>query len=618
MIIIGRLLLILVCILPISLFGKDDIDIVMSLSRDAINIDESVYLKITISGSQRRLPSPQLPNLSIFDVYPRGTSANLLDVNGKVEVSLKTYNYLLQPKQEGTFVIKPAVVVVHNRRRYESNEVTLKVIGSGGAVSEKSLESQATTKEGKARDLFLTAEVDKKSAYVSEQITLSVKFFQAVKLYSQPDYTPPQTTDFWADILEPQKTYEQIVNDRRYKVIEINTALFPTRSGELTIGQAMVSVVVASKERVRRNDPFSSMLRDFFRGRDPIFNDFFRPRENVRVRVRSNPIKVQVLPLPEENKPRDFSGTVGSFRILSTPDKTTVEANQPVTVTYKISGTGNIKTIAEPAIRELKDFRVYRASSSEKISKLNGIIGGAKIFEEVYIPKRAGKLTIPPVKLDFFDPGLKKYIALSTKPVLLNVKPVAEGEFADIPFRPITGRIVDPNAKDIRFIKTEVGDLVLKKPLIIFRPLYLIMNALPMLMLIIVWISQKRKEKFAADVGYARSRTARRMAKKRLSAARKLVGSQQPAQFYSEIRAAILSYVADKLNISPYGLTSEKLLDLIRNAGAKEELISAASELLRRADFAQYSSVEVSQQQIMDSLNMAEKILIGLEEINLA
>jgi hypothetical protein len=287
-------------------------------------------------------------------------------------------------------------------------------------------------------------------------------------------------------------------------------------------------------------------------------------------------------------------------------------------VTYKITGTGNIATVAEPAIGDLKDFRIYRASSREDESEVGGIIGGTKIFEEAYIPKRAGKLTIPPVEFSFFDPKSASYKVQTTRAVILNVSPAEEGEYADMPFRPVAGRVVDPNAKDIRFIKTSPGEIGLKKPLVIFRPVYLALNIIPVLVLAAVWVSSRRREKLASDLGYARSRRARKLARKRLAAASKLARSQQAAEFYAEIRLAIFSYIADKLNISPHGLTGDSLLDILKEAGSDEELELWIADLFRKADFAQYSAVEVSLEEVMESLKLAEKILVRLEEISIA
>ncbi len=586
---------------PPATYGQADISIQISLNRESISLGEQAVLTATITGTVKNLPKPDLPNLSAFNVYSQGTSTNISIVNGKMTSSY-SYQYILQPIKPGTFPIKP-VTLVYNNQRFVSNELTLTVVGSSGVSTPKSLQQQATTTGGDNRDIFLTAEVDKKTAYVNEQMKLTVKFFTAVQLYSQPEYNAPQTTDFWANALEGQKSYYQIINSRRYNVIEISTALFPTRPGELQIGSAMVTAMVAVKRQPRANDPFA------------MFDDMFTQGEQRS--ARSNPLKVKILPLPLEGKPVTYSGTVGNYEIESSPDKLTLDVNQPVTVQYKISGTGNIKTVAEPDISETMDFRIYRASSNEKISSINGVVGGTKIFEETYIPKRAGKLEIPPVKLDFFDPRVKRYKSIASKPITIDVKPIASGG-TEAPLGAVPGLVVEQNAKDIRYIKTEPGNLELPRPLVLLTPLYVIANGLPVVLLAIIFINKKRREKLATDIGYARSRTAKKLARKHLSAARKLAHVNQTAAFYAELRQAIFSFVANKMNISPHGLTGDGLLDILKESGVETNTLENTRELFKRADFAQYAPGTIGQEKIDESLRLAEELLVKLEEIRFA
>ncbi len=597
----NSILILLILCWPLSALAQDEISIEMHVSPDTISLDGQAFLAIVIKSSRQNMPAPELPNLTMFDVNSQGSSTNISIVNGAMEAS-QAYNYLLTPKMQGTFVIKPASIV-YNRTRYQSQEATITVLKSGVGTP-RTLEEAATEQaSGANRDIFLTAELDKKSVYVGQQVTLTVKFYHSVKLLSQPDYTPPQTTDFWSDNLDPQKSYPQTVNGRRYNVIELTTALFPTRSGELNVGTATVSVMVPADNTRKRNDPFS------------LFDSFFDRGVTKTARTRS--LTLNVLPLPTEGKPENFSGTVGDFSISSSIDKTTTEVNQPVTVTYKISGTGNIKTVAEPQIEETADFRVYQAASDEKSSKIQGKVGGTKIFEEAFIPKRAGKITIPGVSLDFFDPAAKKYKIINTKPITIEVKAAALGDYASVPVPQVTGRIIEPGAKDIRYIKTDPGQLERSRPLILFTPLYLILNGLPVVVLVLAWVSRLRQDKLSSDVGYARSRAARKMAAKRLARARKLSAGDKAAEFFGEIRQALFSYIADKKNLSPHGLTGDMILETMAASGLDTETLELAQGLLRKADFAQYSSARVPHEEMMNSLKTAEDIMVKLEGVKL-
>jgi len=584
-----------------SSFGQDEVSIEMYVSPDTIGLDGQAMLAVVVKSQYQDLPTPQMPNMSMFDVSPAGTSTNISIVNGAVESS-QAYNYVLIPKRQGTYNFKPASIV-YNRKRYESNEATLTVLKSGQATPKAVEKAARDDQTGENRDVFLSAQLDKERAYVNQQVTLTIKFYHAVRLLSQPDYNPPQVSDFWSEALEPQRSYTETISGKRYNVIELNTALFPTRPGKLSIGSATASVQVPDQHAGRSRDPFR------------MFDSFFD--RGVPRTVRSKPLTLDVLPLPDKGKPENFSGTVGNFNITSTVDKTTVDVNQPITVTYKINGTGNIKTVAEPEIEESNDFRVFRASSDEKVSKIQGVVGGTKIFEETFIPKRAGKLVIPAVELTFFDPQSKKYKEIATRPIKITANPSELGEYADLPVPNVAGRVIDPNAKDIRYIKTDPGDLEKTKPLILFTPLYMALNGIPVVFLAFVWVASKRREKLASDIGYARSRAAKKMARKRLSKARKMAKTAKPSEFYAEIRMAMFSYVADKLNISPHGMTGDQLIDIVSNSGADETTINSIMELLRSADFAQYSSAGVDAAKIQESLDKGVDVLVKLEGIRL-
>ncbi|SYZ73981.1 conserved hypothetical protein [Candidatus Zixiibacteriota bacterium] len=596
-----RLIIVILTAIPLAAYGQADISIQISLNRDTIGIGEQAVLTATITGTVQNLPKPDLPNLTAFNVYSQGTSTNISIINGKM-TSSQSYQYVLQPIKPGSFPIKP-VTLVYNNQRFVSNELTLTVVGSSGVSTPKNLQQQATPTASDNRDIFLTAEVDKRTAFVNEQITLTIKFYTAVQLYSQPEYNAPQTTDFWANALEGQKSYYQLINGRRYNVIEISTALFPTRPGSLQIGSAMVTAMVAVKRQPRANDPFA------------MFDDMFTQGEQRS--VRSSPLTVKVVPLPLEGKPSTYTGTVGDYTIESQPDKLNVDVNQPVTVQYKISGTGNIKTVAEPDIAETMDFRIYRASSNEKITNIGGVVGGTKIFEETYIPKRAGKLEIPPVKLDFFNPRAKKYKSIASNPITIEVRPIAEGG-TEAPMVAVPGLVIEQNAKDIRYIKTDPGNLGTPRPLVLLTPIYLLVNGLPVVLLAALYINRKRRERLTTDIGYARSRAAKKIARRHLSSARKRARVNQAAAFYAELRRALFSYVADKKNISVHGLTGDQLLDILKEAGIDEKFLAMAKDLFRRADFAQYAPGTIDQGKIDESLRAAEELLVKLEEVRFA
>lgn len=574
----------------------DEIALEVMLDRDTIGLDEQASLLITMTGTDQNMPNPRMPTLPMFDVLYQGRSSNIQIINGAVTSTI-SFRYVLVPKKAGTFPISP-VAVVHKNKRYTGNNVELTVLSEGVAAS-GDLEDKAKTNDGSTRDYFLEAQVSDDKPFVNEQITLSLKFYCAVQIYGSPELVEPTTTGFWTELLGNKAPYYQKLNGRNYKVIERRYALFPTQTGELSIGRAVIQANVQTQKRRSNFD---------------VFGDFFGRGEDVT--VRSPKLTINVRKLPPEGRPDNFTGTIGKFDIVAQAKKTTVEVNQPVSVTVKISGTGNIKSVAEPLISvNDEQFRVYKASSNENVTKVNDKIGGTKIFEEVFIPKRPGEMEIPAIGFNFFDPNTGKYREISTRPIKINVsKPEGYVASTEVPYGG-PDLTISSNARDIRYIKEDLGDTQKVGRLIIASPLYLAVNAVPILLLAGMIAMRVRREKLAGNVGYARSRMASKEARRRLAKATSLANIDRTEQFYAEIYLAVTSYIADKLNISPHGLTSDRIKELLLEKNANEDLINKIMAIIRQADFARFASSTITVEDISQSLKDAEDVIVAIEEV---
>ena len=588
-------LVMLLCSGVTSALAQAPVALDITLSRDTVGLDEQAVLEVTVRGSAQDLPRPNLPTLPMFEMYSQGQSTNLSITNGQVESSV-AYRYLILPKQPGSFLIQ-GISVVYQNKRYVGNPVSLTVLNKGTAAPPE-LEEQAQPSGGQSRDYFLEATVDNKNPYVSQQITLTLKFYLAVRIYGSPELVEPTTTGFWTELLGNKAPYYQKINNRTYRVIERSYALFPTQTGDLTIGRATITATVASNQQ--RRDPFDM---------------FGMLGAGQEVQVMSPQIAVKVRPLPEAGKPGDFTGTVGKFNIRATASRNEVEVNQPVSVSVAISGTGNIKSVADPILPDLPDFRIYKESSNEATSTQNDKINGTKTVEVVFIPKRPGQLEIPSLSFNYFDPEASKYKTIATRPISLNV---LKGEgYAAAPETPYSApnMTIGSEARDIRYIKTDIGTITHPGHLILREPLYIAVNAAPVLLLIGTVMIRRRREKLAGDVGYARARRASREARRRLSQARKLATVAAAQDFYAENSRALLSFIADKLNISPHGLTTERIKVLLTERNANPVLISDTIAFLQKCDFARFAPAAATQTEIDKALGEAEDLMVRMEGV---
>lgn len=583
-----------------SVGGAPEITVIVTLDRDTIGLDEQATLIVKVIGESQNLPAPQIPTLPMFEIYSQGSSTNISIRNGKISAS-HTYRYILIPGKAGRFPIEQ-ISVVHKNKRYKGNTVELEVLKQGSSVS-KILEKRLQNSSGSSKDYFLEASVDKKNPYVNEQVTLTLKFYIAVQYYGAPELVEPTTTGFWTEILGTKAPYYQVIGKKKYKVIERKYALFPTQVGDLTIGRATIKATVADRSK-RYRDPFD-MLGDVF-GR------------GMQISASSKTLRVNVKPLPKEGRPKNFSGTIGSFKIDAIPDKRKVELNQPISVRFRIKGIGNIKSISEPVIKKMDDFRIYRASSSENISKVKDKLGGTKIYEEIFIPRRPGQLEIPAVTFNYFDPHRGKYRTIATKPIKIEViKPEGYVVSPDVPYGS-PGFTIGSKANEIIFIKEDIGRLRKIGEVLLLTKGYIIVNAIPVFLLAGTVLVRRRREKLAGNIGYARFKSAGKLAKKRLSKARSLATTEKSEEYFSEIYLVLSSYIADKLNISVHGITIDSMTILLTEKKAEEPLIDEIKEILQKAEFAKFAPSTISEADIAETLLKTEEVMVKLEGLNFA
>ncbi len=577
-----------------------DIIFEANVDRTEVSLDEQINLTISVSGNVQSIPQPELPSLDDFAVYSAGRSQSFEFVNGKVSSSV-SFNYILVPKKEGEFVIGPAVISLEGKV-HKTKPVEIKVsseIQKPLAPSEKLEEKNM---KEKAKDLFIETVVDRRKAYVNQQITLTFKFYQGVRLFRNPEYTPPSLTGFWVEDLPPQKKYYKTIDGKRYFVTEIKTALFPTKAGKHTIGEATLKCRVEDVDRFFDFDPFSLLDRDM--------KSLFRQRKPKILRTK--PIKIEVLPLPEEGKPGSFKGAVGDLSISTQVDKKEVEAGQPITLKIKISGEGNIKSITEPLLPQMDDFRVYSSGSSENVSKRNYKVQGFKVYEEMLIPKTPGNYTIPAIEYPYFNLRTKKYQILKTAPFVITAYPSTS--LASTPQAQIPKEEIEFEVKDIRYIKTGLEGLKSQGGFLFKNPWFLVLQFLPVLALIAAYQYTRQKQKFENDVGYARKRKANKLAQKSLKSAFKLIDSKKTKDFYSETAKALTSYIGDKLNLSAFGLTKVEMTKELEKEGVDKGKIDRIIRLLDQCDLARFAPFSSTQEAMREFLLKAKDLISDLEK----
>jgi hypothetical protein len=427
-------------------------------------------------------------------------------------------------------------------------------------------------------------------------VTLTVRFYQGVRILERPDYRAPAATGFWVENLPGQRTYYTQVEGRQYHVEELRTALFPTAAGELEIGPATVHCVLESNPF---QDPFS-LFGSFARG---------EPRS-----VESAPIKIKARALPAEGRPADWSGAVGKFTIAARLDPPQVKVGEATTLIVLLTGQGNIRSVGDPRLPEVPGLRTFDSGSTIEDQREGGTFGGVKKLTQVLVAEASGQYPIPAIDYPVFRPDLGHYEVVRTQPLTLAV--LEGGDGGAVLASGSGPRPVAPQSgPDLRFIRLGDPGLSRARGALWLDPRFWLLQIVPAIgFAVALWVARHR-ERVEVDLGYARDRRAAREARKRLKAAREHQGRGDARAFYADVSQALVGYVGDRLNVPTPSLTADELRLKLAGRGVNEALISDLVRCLERCDRGRFAAEGTGGER--EVLAMAESLMQALPRAGL-
>lgn len=128
-------------------------------------------------------------------------------------------------------------------------------------------------------------------------------------------------------------------------------------------------------------------------------------------------VEIEVVPLPEEGRPYDFTGAVGSLRARGEADRRDVRAGDSIKFSVEWTGEGNLRYFAPPdpsALEAFEGFRVY-GTTDEKEPEFR------RVTYDI-APSGAEVTEIPPLPLPVFDPERMEYTTVETRPIPIRVR----------------------------------------------------------------------------------------------------------------------------------------------------------------------------------------------------
>jgi hypothetical protein len=290
--------------------------------------------------------------------------------------------------------------------------------------------------------------------------------------------------------------------------------------------------------------------------------------------VTSAPIEVKVLPLPDEGRPPEFSGAVGTdFIVTSSLDKETLKENEVLTLRFTVKGKGDVSGVQEPKLEVGDDCKLFPAKATNKLETTPDGLVGTKVFEIVLAPRGAGEKVIPGVKFSYFDTTEKKYVSKSTQAVKITVTPgEKEAVVPGAGAAPTQQSPISITGHDLQFIKEDPTGLATTSELV-REWTFWASNALPLALVGLVWVWSVRRHRLESDVAWARRSRAWSAARKQLAELRAGTGTMEPRPFYARLEQVLLEFVAGKLNRAAAGLVLEQVREALVSASVEERLV---------------------------------------------
>ena len=509
----------------------------------------------------------------------QGKSTSIQIVNGKRSKTVQsTYTYVLRPVKAGKFALPTATAKVKGKQ-IASTQKIIEVAAAGAASSHRPQQSGQQSQRQQAglndSDLFMTLSLDRTDVVVGEPVIATLKLYQRVNIAGFENVSFPSFNGFWSQEIEAPTNIEfsrEVYDGQIYNSALLRKfVLIPQQQGKVKIEPAEMTCLV--------NIRVSS-------GGTSIFDGFFDDYRTVRKRVATQPVIMNVSPLPA-GAPASFAGGVGQFRISAKVSRDTLKTHEAASLLVTVSGTGNVSLLEAPKIVFPPDMEVYDTKVSEKIDR-NGL-SGSKFYEFPFIPRSHGDFIIEPVRYSYYDVNQKKYVTLETSPIPLTVLRGSETESSGIVISGSTPKDVKNLASDIRFINMKDSSLVTKGHFFVGSAGFWVILSVLLVLAAVCWAALRRFAARRADVVGMKNRKATKMALKRLQLANTFLKQNLYTAFYEELHKALLGFVSDKLNIPVAELSRDRISEALSENGTDSQRVDSFIGLLDACEFARYA-----------------------------
>jgi hypothetical protein len=553
-------------------------------------------------------PGFSAPDFDEVNVYQRGTSIQSVYESGKFSVKRsETITVVLHPKKTGDLKIRELKILVNNKV-ISHPDITISVyeegkmpagssrghLFGGARQQQKGLQAPlprsgvGTARQDVAKSILIRTEPDKVKVYKGQLIRLKYSLYTRAQLANMQVERFPTATGFLKEDIDVPvlKGLQNLdwtravlggVEYRKGTLAEY--ALFPVREGQLPLD------VFSAKVSFRGRSGISAFDDDMG---DPLnLNRFFQAFQLLTETIESDRRNIEVLPLPTEGQPVDFSGLVGTFSVDIQTDKSTLKTGEPLQVKIRIAGEGHAGSLEKLDVAWPESFEMYEDRSSTKFD-ISG--RSERVFEYLLIPRKVGDFTIPAVQVWMFDPESKSYAARQTTAVAIRVEQGNEssGGLSVVKSSGVNTRKQQQAKKEMAaiFKDDQLGPKVDTKRARPWRWLPLLSLTLILLVAGLLWLKPSKFIAWASQIK-TRRQTAPIVRYQRLES---LINTSQPEKFLVQLDNDLTKVLLQRYGLTRGSMTTSELLHAMQDKGLATEITQSVKVLAERLESMRFAS----------------------------
>ncbi|MBQ4828568.1 protein BatD [Alteromonas sp. MMG017] len=333
-----------------------------TIDKNPVMLDEAIRLTVVANGGADRESFDSSILLKDFVVGRTSVSSQTSIVNFDTKKTT-TWTTTLFPRKEGTFTI-PAISIEGK----QSAPMSVNVI-------------PVQQSENVARDYFVTTEIDLKEAYLNQQLFYTIKLHLATNI-ERGSLQSPTMQNAEIKQLGDDKQYTDIVNGRRYQIIERQFAIVPQASGEFTIKGPVFTAEVAAANTNQRFGLFNRTQQ------------VNRVGPDITVNIKPIPAGIDYPWLPSEMARVDEEWPQGDAFVVG----------EPITRVVTLTALG----VVEEQLPEIPEFypphfKLYPDQSSTTTVEKDSTLIAQRKSSLAVIPTQAGSFVLPEVTIPWFN-----------------------------------------------------------------------------------------------------------------------------------------------------------------------------------------------------------------------